>query len=176
MTAVYTDPKMKSAAASDRDASPPSLDSFIEGETRDGKTFQVPKTRNVVTSVALPHKWNVMSFFTVALVLISADAVWRDRWSTTTHVLLFFFWRACYNIGLGVLLDIQSRYAPSLPPPPVRLSPLPSPPYPCSPLPEKRLTASSTPQAPRHLQALHPRANGGAQVSAGPPVLAHCVP
>lgn len=82
------------------------------GRTPSGKTFHVPETTDMVTSLfSFTEKkslWDVFILTSLAmqisLYFFASSAVRRY-----VYLFLFVFWRSGYNIGIGILLKRQSE-------------------------------------------------------------------
>eukprot|EP01083_Nonionella_stella_P289047 983715_1 len=81
----------------------------LVGIQEDGRTFPVPQTRSVIANFLTPKLWSLPA------IVVLLGLGWQfyvvlfwglSRWA---HVAMFFFWRLCYNIGLGYILTAQSR-------------------------------------------------------------------
>ncbi|KAG8527400.1 phosphatidylethanolamine N-methyltransferase [Bacidia gigantensis] len=83
------------------------------GRTPDGKTFIVPQTHDMVSQLFSPSQpKNVSDVLVVALlgILILTLILLPPSWRVPTFAVIFLFWRACYNAGIGYLLHLQSKH------------------------------------------------------------------
>ena len=76
--------------------------------------FDIPRTRNVLTSLAGPQIWRSSAHQIIALSLLLQIAVFAvlplasSRWAFLAY---FAFWRFSYNAGLGFLLHSKVQTA-----------------------------------------------------------------
>ncbi|KAJ6780858.1 hypothetical protein PWT90_00545 [Aphanocladium album] len=83
------------------------------GRTPDGTIFVVPTTHDMVSQLLDPRQPKNLSDLAVIAILalhILAAYMLPAAWKKPVFALVFLFWRSCYNIGIGVLLHIQSNY------------------------------------------------------------------
>ncbi|KPM35658.1 Phosphatidylethanolamine N-methyltransferase [Neonectria ditissima] len=83
------------------------------GRTPDGTVFIVPTTHDMVSQLLDPRQPKNLSDALVLGILalhILAAILLPGAWKRPVFALIFLFWRASYNIGIGVLLHIQSRH------------------------------------------------------------------
>lgn len=82
------------------------------GKTSTGIAFIVPKTDDMVSQLLHPSKPKTPSDFLILslLCLHGLLALFLPvDWRIPIMGALFLFWRACYNLGIGVLLHLQSK-------------------------------------------------------------------
>ncbi|PNY27603.1 Phosphatidylethanolamine N-methyltransferase [Tolypocladium capitatum] len=83
------------------------------GRTPDGTVFVVPTTHDMVSQLLDPRQPKNLSDVVVlailALHILLAYAL-PAGWKRPVFALVFLCWRAAYNIGIGVLLHIQSHH------------------------------------------------------------------
>eukprot|EP00047_Mylnosiga_fluctuans_P004086 m.232631 g.232631 ORF g.232631 m.232631 type:complete len:714 (+) comp12387_c0_seq1:48-2189(+) len=80
-----------------------------QGVTYDGKQrFVIPITRDVMTQLFLPWNWSWMQAFTWVLFTMNWVFFFTDH-SYWFYVGLTLFFRAAYNVGLGLILKKQSE-------------------------------------------------------------------
>lgn len=83
--------------------------SLPRGTTSDGTQFIVPDTHNTLATFD-PRNFNAASLLSASLValnLFSMLYLTKSRWP---HILVFAFWRCCYDVGLGLILQRQSSH------------------------------------------------------------------
>ncbi|KAG5932629.1 phosphatidylethanolamine N-methyltransferase, partial [Claviceps sorghi] len=83
------------------------------GRTPDGTVFIVPTTHDMVSQLLDPRQPKNLSDAVVLAILacmIIAALVLPAGWKRPVFALTFLFWRGCYNIGIGVLLHVQSHH------------------------------------------------------------------
>ncbi|KAI9171090.1 Phosphatidylethanolamine N-methyltransferase [Paramyrothecium foliicola] len=83
------------------------------GRTPDGKNFLVPKTRDMVSGLFDPSEPKTLfdAFLIGVLAFHILVAYYLPSgWKQPVFAAIFLFWRASYNIGIGVLLRIQSHH------------------------------------------------------------------
>ncbi|KAA8491409.1 Phosphatidylethanolamine N-methyltransferase [Porphyridium purpureum] len=80
------------------------------GRVADGTTFVVPETKSMFDALLKPRNWgiaevlvNLVMWYHVALALAMRHV---PLWVYVAH---FAFWRLSYNLGLGLILNRQSR-------------------------------------------------------------------
>lgn len=83
-----------------------------EGSTLDGHRFVVPKTPDTVAAFLNPKHISVFSIVTLLplFLMVYLSFVRGADVPIYVNIAVFFFWRCCYNVGLGVILDSQSKY------------------------------------------------------------------
>ncbi|GAB0137896.1 phosphatidylethanolamine N-methyltransferase [Epichloe bromicola] len=83
------------------------------GRTPDGTVFVVPTTHDMVSQLLDPRQPKNLSDAVVLAILASmifAACMLPAGWKRPVFALTFLFWRGCYNIGIGVLLHVQSHH------------------------------------------------------------------
>ncbi|QUC20151.1 uncharacterized protein UV8b_04392 [Ustilaginoidea virens] len=83
------------------------------GRTPDGTVFVVPTTHDMVSQLLDPRQPKNLSDAIVLAILASMIAtayLLPAEWKRFVFALTFLFWRGCYNIGIGVLLHVQSHH------------------------------------------------------------------
>ncbi|KAJ4139429.1 phosphatidylethanolamine N-methyltransferase [Fusarium oxysporum] len=83
------------------------------GRTPDGTVFIVPTTHDMVSQLLDPRQPKNLSDAIVLTILglhILAAYFLPSSSKRIVFAAVFLFWRACYNIGIGVLLQIQSNH------------------------------------------------------------------
>ncbi|KAH6958230.1 phospholipid methyltransferase-domain-containing protein [Fusarium avenaceum] len=83
------------------------------GRTPDGTVFIVPTTHDMVSQLLDPRQPKNLSDAIVLTILglhILAAYFLPSGSKRIVFAAVFLFWRACYNIGIGVLLQIQSNH------------------------------------------------------------------
>ncbi|KKF94282.1 Phosphatidylethanolamine N-methyltransferase [Ceratocystis platani] len=91
----------------------PSKPQKVYGRTPDGTVFTVPTTHDMVSQLLDPRQPKNLSDLVVLGILalhIFAAMCLPQHLKRPIFALTFIFWRASYNIGIGILLTIQSRY------------------------------------------------------------------
>ncbi|KAI5301629.1 phosphatidylethanolamine N-methyltransferase [Ascosphaera pollenicola] len=83
------------------------------GRTPDGTTFLVPRTHDMVTQLLSPK--DPKNFFDLAVLAILTLHILLlkslpQTWRVPVFAVVFLFWRAAYNIGIGWLLHNQSNH------------------------------------------------------------------
>ncbi|KAI5865089.1 phosphatidylethanolamine N-methyltransferase [Durotheca rogersii] len=101
-----TDDDVSDAAAE----APKSRKTF--GRTKDGALFTVPVTHDMVSQLLDPREPKNASDVTVLAVLaahILVAYLLPDPIRRPLFAVVFLFWRASYNLGIGILLHLQSN-------------------------------------------------------------------
>ncbi|KAG5989492.1 phosphatidylethanolamine N-methyltransferase [Claviceps spartinae] len=83
------------------------------GRTPDGTVFVVPTTHDMVSQLLDPRQPKNFSDAIVLAILacmIVTAYTLPSGWKRPIFALTFLFWRGCYNIGIGVLLHVQSHH------------------------------------------------------------------
>jgi phosphatidylethanolamine N-methyltransferase len=83
------------------------------GRTPDGTVFIVPQTHDMVSqllSPSQPKNLSDIAVLAVLAVLILTFVVLPKSARIPIFAIVFLFWRACYNAGIGWLLDGQSKH------------------------------------------------------------------
>ncbi|KAL8819143.1 MAG: hypothetical protein Q9191_007796 [Dirinaria sp. TL-2023a] len=83
------------------------------GRTPDGTVFTVPQTHDMVSQLLSPSQPKNLSDLVVLAVLglhIVGLYLLPSSSRTLVFAVIFLFWRACYNVGIGYLLHIQSKH------------------------------------------------------------------
>ncbi|KAJ2903468.1 phosphatidylethanolamine N-methyltransferase [Zalerion maritima] len=83
------------------------------GRTPDGTVFTVPTTHDMVSQLLDPRQpKNLSDVIVLAILALHILAAWLlpSQLKRPAFGLIFAFWRACYNIGIGYLLNIQSNH------------------------------------------------------------------
>ncbi|KHN98047.1 uncharacterized protein MAM_03808 [Metarhizium album ARSEF 1941] len=83
------------------------------GRTPDGTVFIVPTTHDMVSQLLDPRQPKNLSDAVVlgilGLMILVAYSL-PTGWKRPVFAITFLFWRGCYNVGIGVLLHIQSHH------------------------------------------------------------------
>lgn len=83
------------------------------GRTGDGTYFEVPETHDMVRSLFDPtlrkSYCEVLIFFSLLLNFVVYKALGSQEWRVYGFCSLYAFWRLSYNLGIGVLLYVQSN-------------------------------------------------------------------
>ncbi|KAL8691950.1 MAG: hypothetical protein Q9224_004063 [Gallowayella concinna] len=83
------------------------------GRTPDGVVFTVPQTHDMVSQLLSPSQpKNISDLFVLAVLglLILGCYLVPSSIRVPLYAVIFLFWRACYNLGIGYLLHIQSHH------------------------------------------------------------------
>ncbi|KAL8925788.1 MAG: hypothetical protein Q9208_003285 [Pyrenodesmia sp. 3 TL-2023] len=83
------------------------------GRTPDGVVFTVPQTHDMVSQLLSPSQpKNISDFIVLATLgtLILGCYFSPSSIRVPLYATIFLFWRACYNVGIGYLLHIQSHH------------------------------------------------------------------
>lgn len=83
------------------------------GKTPDGTVFIVPTTHDMVSQLLDPREpKNISDCAVLAILALHIWAAWAlpTSISRPLFALIFVFWRAAYNVGIGYLLTVQSNY------------------------------------------------------------------
>lgn len=83
------------------------------GRTPDGTVFTVPVTHDMVSQLLDPRQpKNLSDLVVLAILALHILAAWLlpSHLKMPVFGLIFAFWRASYNIGIGYLLNIQSNH------------------------------------------------------------------
>ncbi|EPE24405.1 hypothetical protein GLAREA_08257 [Glarea lozoyensis ATCC 20868] len=83
------------------------------GRTPDGTIFTVPQTHDMVSQLLDPRQpKNLSDVIVLAVLALHVFALYLLPSSLKRPVFaaIFLFWRACYNVGIGWLLHIQSNH------------------------------------------------------------------
>ncbi|KAJ3099978.1 phosphatidylethanolamine N-methyltransferase [Phlyctochytrium planicorne] len=87
---------------------------FTWGRTFKGQVFQVPQTQDVFYALFYPStpqsvfEWSILSILGLELALLLLGTTDANQ---IVFMNLFIFWRLMYNLGLGILLMLQSKHA-----------------------------------------------------------------
>lgn len=82
---------------------------LAEGCTYDGKKFLVPKTADTLQVFTNPKHMNIGTAIALAPIFTMMYLSFVVKVPVYVNIIVFFFFRACYNAGLGYLLDVQSK-------------------------------------------------------------------
>ncbi|KAL8774478.1 MAG: hypothetical protein Q9209_000851 [Squamulea sp. 1 TL-2023] len=91
----------------------PEKDKKTIGRTPDGVVFTVPQTHDMVSQLLSPSQpKNISDLFVLAILgLLILGCYLAPAWvRVPLYAVIFLFWRACYNAGIGYLLHIQSHH------------------------------------------------------------------
>lgn len=83
------------------------------GRTPDGTTFLVPRTHDMVTQLLSPKdpkNFSDLAVLTILTLHVLLLVYLPRSWRVPLFAVLFLFWRAAYNIGIGWLLHNQSNH------------------------------------------------------------------
>ncbi|KAK3323576.1 phospholipid methyltransferase-domain-containing protein [Cercophora scortea] len=83
------------------------------GRTPDGTVFVVPTTHDMVSQLLDPREpKNLSDAVVLAILALHILAAYMLPWGLKRPVFaaLFLFWRLSYNVGIGYLLTVQSKY------------------------------------------------------------------
>ncbi|KAL2016150.1 hypothetical protein VTK56DRAFT_4118 [Thermocarpiscus australiensis] len=83
------------------------------GRTPDGTVFVVPETHDMVSQLLDPREpKNLSDIVVLAILALHIWAAYALPWTLKRPVFaaVFLFWRASYNVGIGYLLTVQSKY------------------------------------------------------------------
>jgi phosphatidylethanolamine N-methyltransferase len=83
------------------------------GRTPDGKNFLVPKTKDMVSGIFdLSEPKSLFDAFLLAVLALQVLTAYYlpSTWKRPVFAVIFLLWRASYNLGIGVLLRIQSHH------------------------------------------------------------------
>ncbi|KAL8894940.1 MAG: hypothetical protein Q9207_008360 [Kuettlingeria erythrocarpa] len=83
------------------------------GRTPDGVVFTVPQTHDMVSQLLSPSQSkNISDLIVLAAlgILILGCYFSPPSIRVPLYASIFLFWRACYNVGIGYLLHIQSHH------------------------------------------------------------------
>ncbi|KAK3955117.1 phospholipid methyltransferase-domain-containing protein [Pseudoneurospora amorphoporcata] len=83
------------------------------GKTPDGTVFVVPTTHDMVTQLLDPREpKNLSDVAVLAIIALHFLAAYYLPWGVKRpfFAAIFMFWRLAYNVGIGYLLTIQSKY------------------------------------------------------------------
>ncbi|KAG9237768.1 phospholipid methyltransferase-domain-containing protein [Amylocarpus encephaloides] len=107
----------ESVSSNEHTATPAEIDEQKEkktfGRTPDGTIFTVPQTHDMVSQLLDPRQPKNLSDIMVLVVLavhILALYLLPASLKRPVFAVIFLFWRAGYNIGIGWLLHIQSNH------------------------------------------------------------------
>ncbi|KAL7628079.1 phosphatidylethanolamine N-methyltransferase [Parahypoxylon ruwenzoriense] len=82
------------------------------GRTKDGIVFTVPTTHDMVSQLLDPREpKNISDVIVLAVLAVHILAAYflPDPLRRYTFAVIFLFWRASYNLGIGILLRLQSN-------------------------------------------------------------------
>lgn len=83
------------------------------GRTPNGTIFTVPQTEDMVSQLLDPRQpKNVSDAIVLAILALHILALYLlpSFLKRPVFAVLFLFWRGCYNVGIGYLLQIQSHH------------------------------------------------------------------
>ena len=98
--------------AAEKEVDPPAPPSLPLGRTPSGRVFPVHETPDMISSIFRPDEPKTpLDLLTLASLVgqVAAFALLRRETAWWFFLCYFAFWRASYNIGLGVLLTKQSK-------------------------------------------------------------------
>ncbi|KAI1401561.1 phosphatidylethanolamine N-methyltransferase [Hypoxylon fuscum] len=107
---VSTDVNSENEGSEDIVATPKARKTY--GRTKDGTVFTVPTTHDMVSQLLDPREPKNLSDVIVLAVLaghILALYFLPESLKRPVFAAVFLFWRACYNLGIGILLRLQSN-------------------------------------------------------------------
>lgn len=84
-------------------------ENLSQGQTPDGKLFQVPKTYDVLNNLFIPSKHTVFEQILGGIAIIQILLFFVPGMPREAFLFLFLFWRLGYNGFLGYLLHKQSN-------------------------------------------------------------------
>ncbi|KAF8473459.1 phosphatidylethanolamine methyltransferase [Kalaharituber pfeilii] len=100
--------------AADSPESPTKQHGKTYGRTPDGTVFVVPQTHDMLSTLLSPSSPKVLSDVIVlgiiALHIFGLFALPSSSLRINVFLVLFMFWRAAYNLGIGILLHWQSNH------------------------------------------------------------------
>ncbi|PKS08883.1 hypothetical protein jhhlp_003496 [Lomentospora prolificans] len=91
----------------------PRLPTKTYGRTPEGTVFTVPTTHDMVSQLLDPREPKNIADAAVILILavhIFLAYALPSNFKRPVFALVFMFWRASYNIGIGYLLSVQSKH------------------------------------------------------------------
>ncbi|KAH6631912.1 phosphatidylethanolamine N-methyltransferase [Chaetomium tenue] len=108
-SSISTDTAPEAVTEKEREARP----NKTYGRTPDGTVFVVPETHDMVSQLLDPREPKNLS--DVLVLAILALHIWAayalpSSLKRPIFALIFLFWRASYNVGIGYLLTVQSNY------------------------------------------------------------------
>ncbi|KAK1812660.1 phosphatidylethanolamine N-methyltransferase [Friedmanniomyces endolithicus] len=83
------------------------------GRTPDGTVFIVAPTEDMVSQLfdpTQPKNASDIAIVTVLTYLCALLYFLPQSWKAPVFAVIFLFWRACYNVGIGWLLHMQSHH------------------------------------------------------------------
>ncbi|EON60830.1 phosphatidylethanolamine N-methyltransferase [Coniosporium apollinis CBS 100218] len=83
------------------------------GRTPDGTVFTVPQTHDMVSQLLSPSQpKNLSDILVLAVLAVHVSALYwlPEPLRIPVFAVVFLFWRACYNAGIGYLLYVQSNH------------------------------------------------------------------
>ncbi|KAI9830618.1 MAG: hypothetical protein M1819_005428 [Sarea resinae] len=83
------------------------------GRTPDGTVFTVPHTEDMVSQLLSPSQpKNISDICVLAVLALHLYGLYAlpSSLRVPIYAAVFLFWRACYNVGIGYLLQIQSYH------------------------------------------------------------------
>ncbi|CAM1511483.1 Fc.00g089960.m01.CDS01 [Cosmosporella sp. VM-42] len=83
------------------------------GRTPDGTVFIVPTTHDMVSQLLDPRQSkNLSDVIVLAILALHVLAAYfiPSEWKRLAFGIIYLFWRASYNVGIGILLNIQSNH------------------------------------------------------------------
>ncbi|KAK1060261.1 phosphatidylethanolamine N-methyltransferase [Friedmanniomyces endolithicus] len=83
------------------------------GRTPDGTVFIVAPTEDMVSQLfdpTQPKNASDIAIVTVLAYLCALLYFLPQSWKAPVFAVIFLFWRACYNVGIGWLLHMQSHH------------------------------------------------------------------
>lgn len=84
-------------------------ENILKGKTGLGVEFAVPKTRDLLENIRRVDKFNVFDYLNCSLWMVFTSLFLFSSLPNWFYAVLFFFWRLCYDAGLGALLHLQSN-------------------------------------------------------------------
>ncbi|KAK2960850.1 hypothetical protein BLNAU_4247 [Blattamonas nauphoetae] len=81
---------------------------LLKGIAEDGTEFVLPPVYSELQAL-YPNRASLLEWIAIVLCTLLVYLELFTQTPTIFYICMYLFWRVCYNIGLGLLLDGQSK-------------------------------------------------------------------